>query len=134
MRSGRTKPMRPGGGVLERLVSEVPWKRSLDRAIAEGKKLPPSAPGDPGLDQLRRFLAGRLQYVAAAAAHGRDAFAVSVPWLYATMLIHPEAVRHVLQLRADNYGKQTDGNDQLRVLVGNGLFTSEGSFWLRQRR
>jgi cytochrome P450 len=42
-------------------------------------------------------------------------------------------VRHVLQDNAANYRK-SPLYDKLRVSLGNGLLTSEGAFWLRQRR
>src|SRR5512146_985015 len=45
----------------------------------------------------------------------------------------PEAVQRILQDNARNYVK---GRlfDPMRSLVGNGLFLSNGDFWLRQRR
>jgi cytochrome P450 len=46
----------------------------------------------------------------------------------------PEGIRHVLQDNHRNYHKQTRGFDTLRLVLGNGLLTSEGDFWLRQRR
>ena len=49
-------------------------------------------------------------------------------------LYHPDDVQHVLAQNAQNYSKQTRGYDQLRTVLGNGLLTSEGSFWLKQRR
>ncbi|MEL6611441.1 MAG: cytochrome P450 [Bacteroidota bacterium] len=46
---------------------------------------------------------------------------------------HPDLVRHVLRDRVENY---TRGKllDDLRPLVGQGLFTSEGDLWKQQRR
>jgi cytochrome P450 len=46
----------------------------------------------------------------------------------------PIAAEHVLVTNPRNYSKQTRGYDNLRKMLGNGLVTSEGSFWLRQRR
>jgi len=48
-------------------------------------------------------------------------------------ITEPEAVQHILQDNARNYVK---GKlfDPMRSLVGNGLFVSDGDFWLRQRR
>ncbi|NUP08865.1 MAG: cytochrome P450 [Polyangiaceae bacterium] len=45
-----------------------------------------------------------------------------------------DGVRRVLQDNAANYTKQHPSYRMLRRLLGNGLLTSEGSFWLRQRR
>lgn len=49
------------------------------------------------------------------------------------LLTNPADVRHVLQDNARNYHK-SPLYDKLRVLLGNGLLTSEDDFWLRQRR
>jgi cytochrome P450 len=43
-------------------------------------------------------------------------------------------VYHVLVKRRENYSKQARGYVKLRQVIGNGLLTSEGDFWLRQRR
>ena len=45
----------------------------------------------------------------------------------------PAGIRHVLQDNATNYYK-SPLYDRLRDNLGNGLLTSEGAFWLRQRR
>jgi cytochrome P450 len=45
----------------------------------------------------------------------------------------PADIRHVLQDNARNYQK-SPLYDKLRIFLGNGLLTSEGEFWLRQRR
>ncbi len=44
-----------------------------------------------------------------------------------------EIARYIMQSNNKNYTK-SPGYRHLRLLVGNGLFTSEGSFWLKQRR
>ena len=57
--------------------------------------------------------------------------------IYGRVLIivrHPEHIRHVAVDNRENYTKQTRGYVELSRLVGNGLLTSEGSFWRRQRR
>jgi len=45
-----------------------------------------------------------------------------------------EGARRILQENAANYTKEHGSYRILRRIFGNGLFTSEGSFWLRQRR
>lgn len=49
-------------------------------------------------------------------------------------VFHPELVKHVLQDNHANYKKGERYRAVLAPLMGNGLFTSEGAFWLRQRR
>lgn len=50
------------------------------------------------------------------------------------MLSHPDYVKHVLQDNHRNYGKNSFAYRALRIVLGNGLLTSQGDFWLRQRR
>ncbi|MEM7132381.1 MAG: cytochrome P450 [Chloroflexota bacterium] len=47
---------------------------------------------------------------------------------------HPRHIQHVLLDNAQNYVKGGPLWSVLRDLIGNGLVTSEGDFWLRQRR
>ena len=52
----------------------------------------------------------------------------------AVLLAHPDHIRHVLHDNHRNYNKQNVDYAMLRRLLGNGLLTSEGAFWHRQRR
>lgn len=47
---------------------------------------------------------------------------------------HPEYIKHILVDNYRNYSKKTFDYRLLRILVGNGLLTSEGDSWLSQRR
>jgi cytochrome P450 len=47
---------------------------------------------------------------------------------------HPDAVRHILQENHRNYTKATFQYRLLAQVAGNGLLSSDGSFWRRQRR
>ena len=49
------------------------------------------------------------------------------------LITNPADIRHVLQDNARNYHK-SPLYQKLRMSIGNGLLTSEGDFWLRQRR
>ena len=46
----------------------------------------------------------------------------------------PAGIHHVLAENNRNYGKQTRAYRNLRYVLGNGLLTSEGELWKRQRR
>jgi cytochrome P450 len=56
------------------------------------------------------------------------------PGIHVYLLTHPEAVEHVLQKNHKNYRKPDFFNKPVSLLAGNGILTSEGDFWLRQRR
>jgi len=46
----------------------------------------------------------------------------------------PALVRQVLLDNIANYDKRTPSFDAVRIVLGNGMLTSEGGFWKRQRR
>ena len=46
---------------------------------------------------------------------------------------HPDDVKRVLLTNHRNYTKG-EGIDRVKILLGNGIMTSEGGFWRRQRR
>ena len=46
----------------------------------------------------------------------------------------PSLIRHVLLDNIANYDKHTPAFDAVRVVLGNGMLTSGGEFWKRQRR
>ena len=57
-----------------------------------------------------------------------------VPWFTGYLVSDPALIEEILVNRQASYSKKTPAYDVLRQMLGNGLITSEGSFWLRQRR
>src|ERR1700735_831786 len=53
--------------------------------------------------------------------------------VYDYVINHPDAIKHVLLSNHRNYTKG-QGMDRVKILLGNGIMTSEGNFWRRQRR
>lgn len=53
---------------------------------------------------------------------------------YSYLLAHPDHVKYVLQDNNPRFGRHPHGSGALKPTIGEGLLTSEGSFWLRQRR
>ena len=93
-------------------------------------------PGPRGLPVLGMLLAIRRDptavFMDAARRFGEVAYLKIGP-RRGYLLTNPADVRHVLQDNAANYRK-SPLYDKLRQSLGNGLLTSEGAFWLRQRR
>jgi len=77
-------------------------------------------------DPLRLFLAAFREYGELVRFHFGP--------MVAHLVSSPEGVHHVLVENQRNYGKQTRGYKNLRYVLGNGLLTSEGETWKRQRR
>ena len=57
-----------------------------------------------------------------------------LPKMYLFLVAHPDAIEHILFKNHKNYRKPDVVTRPSRLLMGNGIFTSEGDFWLRQRR
>jgi enediyne biosynthesis protein E7 len=75
-----------------------------------------------------------LQRMTDLAARFGDIYRVYAPGRksYTWVINHPDDVKRVLVGNHRNYTKGT-GLDRVKILLGNGLMTSEGDFWRRQR-
>ena len=74
-----------------------------------------------------------LGYVAALARDFGDIVLLRLGHIRVYLLFHPDHIRHILQENHTNYVKGPI-IARTKVLIGEGLFTSEGDFWRRQRR
>lgn len=62
-----------------------------------------------------------------------DIFSLSLPFTKLAVAANPEHARYVLLDNNKNYRKSL-AYDMIKLLLGNGLLTSEGDFWKKQRR
>jgi cytochrome P450 len=64
-----------------------------------------------------------------------DCYRVFAPsrGVYNYVINHPDDIKRVLLSNHRNYTKG-EGMDRVKILLGNGIMTSEGDFWRRQRR
>ncbi len=101
--------------------------------IAHARNLPP---GPRGLPLLGMLLAIRRDpigvFTHAALEHG-DVVNFRIGSRRGYLISNPDDIRRVLQDNARNYHK-SPLYEKLRIILGNGLLTSEDGFWLRQRR
>src|SRR6516225_10582298 len=112
-------------------------------ALREATKRPEvshrqSWPGPRGhflLGCLREFRRDQLNFLRdLRRTHGDYVRIRTVPGYDIYLLSDPAAVEHVLVKNYKNYRKAEFIIEPVRLLLGNGLFSSEGDFWLRQRR
>lgn len=93
----------------------------------------PRYPGVPLLGALLEARKNPLEMFERASKLG-DVVELPFPHQQVFLLNHPDHVDRVLHGNMKAYAKQTRGYAAMRRILGTGLLTSEGSFWLRQRR
>jgi cytochrome P450 len=103
-------------------------------APTQGARHAPTAAGSAIFGLARSMREDGLRTLTSAHQTYGDVVSLDFRVMKATLFAHPDAAEHILLTHSKNYGKQTRGYNVLRGLLGNGLLTSEGSFWLRQRR
>ena len=93
--------------------------------------IPPGPPdgfdlggSDESLAKLREYF-GRFGDIYRVFAPSRG--------VYNYVINHPDDIKRVLLSNHRNYTKG-EGMDRVKILLGNGIMTSEGDFWRRQRR
>ena len=98
--------------------------------------LAPIAPGHlPLLGNLYSMRTAPLATLTRALRENGDISRVEFPGgQRGHFLFHPDHVKTILVDHAKHVSKDTPGFAALRLLLGNGLVTSDGPVWLRQRR
>lgn len=95
-------------------------------------------PGPRGLDLLKtifRFQRDPLATLADLTNRYGDIVRYRYGPFSVVLLNHPDAVQRMLQEKHPNYGKKNNPFYKLmRHFLGDGLVTSDGDFWRRQRR
>src|SRR5438067_124705 len=96
-------------------------------------KLPPGPKGSLIGGSLRAFGAGRLDFFLDVVREYGDIVSLRFGPKRIFLISHPDLVEQVLVTDARHYIKHF-GARMYKPVLGNGLVTSEGDFWLRQRR
>jgi cytochrome P450 len=107
---------------------------STENASRLNLKTPPGPPGHFLLGHLPEIRRGPLQFLERLARECGDIAKFRFLNNEGYLLNHPDYIRHVLVENNRNYNKQSFDYQILKPIVGNGLLTSDGDFWLRQRR
>lgn len=95
--------------------------------------VPPGPQGMPVLGIAPYIKRDPLGYFARVAAEFDGVATLPVGAEKVLLMNSPAAIEHVFQSNWRNYRK-SDFYDKLRPLLGNGIATSEGDFWRRQRQ
>ncbi len=102
-------------------------------ASLAAKPMPTSTLG--GLAVVKMLKSDPLSFYASNRARFGDYVRVkTMPGFDFFTLTHPSAVEHVLQTHQKNFHKPDVFLKPSILLFGNGIFTSEGDFWMKQRR
>jgi cytochrome P450 len=98
---------------------------------------PATAPGPSGPTMLRAFWQIRndpLAYLVRTAKEYGPIVQFPIPSPPSYLVADASAARHVLTTQARNYTKRTIQYSALSLVTGDGLLTSDGEVWRRQRR
>ena len=96
--------------------------------------LPPKAPGLPFVGNLLTYLDDPLRFLRSTRDRHGDVVRVALGPLEVTLVSHPDLVEDVLITRNKLWLKDRFIQTTLRPVLGDGLLSSEGDFWRRQRR
>src|SRR5947209_90028 len=97
--------------------------------------VPQGPKGGRVMGNMREFNRDTLGFVGRCAREFGDVVLTRFLYVPAYFLFHPEHIEYVLASGSKNFIKPISFKSPFfRRLVGNGLVTSEGDFWRRQRR
>ena len=105
----------------------------IGQAPTDSSRYPPGPRGYPILGVLPQLRSDPIGTFLRAADRYGDVVHLKAGRYHGFLLTAPPDIKHVLQDNARNYHK-SPLYERLRDSLGNGLLTSEDSFWLRQRR
>lgn len=105
------------------------------RSIPRGRApLPPGPQGHPILGVMPEFNRDTLGFITRCRDYG-DVVRARFFYVTAYFLYHPDDIEYVVSTNASNFRKSMSlRSNFFQRLVGNGLLTSEGEVWKRQRR
>jgi cytochrome P450 len=101
--------------------------------MAEGR-IPPGPKGSWLLGSLSEFRRDMLGFFTRLAREYGDCASYRLGNRHLCLVSHPDLIEHILTHGSKSFSKRTYVLQLLEPIVGNGLLTSEGDFWLRQRR
>ncbi len=96
-------------------------------------KLPPQPKGSPIIGHLKQFKNDPINFMLNSSEEFGDIMLFKIFSKKIYFINHPDLIKHVLQDNHKNYVKST-GYKPMRLIVGNGMLTSDGDSWVRSRK
>ena len=122
-----------GGIVDKRAAARKPKKKAPALQCVDADHGPSSGPRRGLRSRRQRGIPGAVaRAISRASATSTGCFAPA-RGVYNYVINHPDDIKRVLLSNHRNYTKG-EGMDRVKILLGNGIMTSEGDFWRRQRR
>ncbi len=112
----------------------TPFLERFDPILPIQIALPPGPSPRELLPQIRMIQKDAPLFLLNMAHQYGPLATFSVGKLPVFLINHPDGVKHVLQDQNRLYSKNTIQYNSLATITGQGLLTSNGEFWLRQRR
>jgi cytochrome P450 len=106
----------------------------VPRKIAPMRREPPSPPGHFLVGNGPELAAEPLNFAFKAQREYGDIVRLRFPFVRAYLVAHPDDIKHVVQDNHDNYTKKNIDYRLLKGGLGEGLLTSDGPYWVNQRR
>jgi cytochrome P450 len=97
-------------------------------------RVPPGPRGNVVLGSIGEIYRDRLRFVLDVASRYGEVARYRVAHMKIYQVSSPAGVGRLLHDNHRNYSKDVATFETLRLFLGNGLFTSDGEFWRRQRR
>ncbi|MCL4253299.1 MAG: cytochrome P450, partial [Anaerolineae bacterium] len=94
---------------------------------------PPRTAGFPVIGSIPTLLRKQTDFLFDAWRKLGDVYELDLGVISIVILNHPDYAQHILRDNVRNYAKGGDLWESVRQIIGDGLITSEGEYWRRQR-
>jgi cytochrome P450 len=115
------------------LTGRLGGRSTCDILLDVTAPLPPAVPGWPIVGNAVDYLRDPLAFLCKTPRLYGDVVRMRLGAIEATLLSHPAAIEEVLVTQNRSF-KKDQYIERIRPVLGDGLLTSEGDFWRRQRR
>jgi cytochrome P450 len=109
-------------------------KTTNSNHINNFEQIPPGPEGNWLVGNLPQLQKSTLKFLLSLARDYGEIARYRIANITGYLVSHPDYIKHILIDNNHNYNKQNIDYQLLKTIAGNGLLTSDGDFWLHQRR